>query len=76
MSQARKESWDREQLDFKPGERYENRKGTYEVITISGDEMLIEYYEGLSSGWPRESVPRKFVLPVCTRERRPKAGLL
>jgi len=35
-----------EKIEFKVAHKYENMKGTYEVISISGDSMIIRWENG------------------------------
>ncbi len=41
-----------EKIDFKVGHKYENMKGVYEVISISGDFMIIRWENGEQTSTP------------------------
>jgi hypothetical protein len=47
-------------IDFKVGERYENRKGEFEVLSINGDRMEIRWIDG-ESMWTEVSFQKRVI---------------
>ncbi|MFH1719210.1 MAG: hypothetical protein ABIF19_17795 [Planctomycetota bacterium] len=57
-------------VEFEVGELYENRKGTYEVLDIAGDDMSIRWADG-------EEVSTSIIMQsrICDRMQKELAQL-
>ncbi|MFP4308399.1 MAG: hypothetical protein ACLFQQ_14390 [Desulfococcaceae bacterium] len=60
------------EINFKVGERYENRKGQFEVLTINGDQMEIRWQDG-ESMWTDMSFQRRVIRNMEFEEAQAKA---
>ncbi|GBC63707.1 hypothetical protein DENIS_4705 [Desulfonema ishimotonii] len=56
-------------IEFKVGEKYENMKGMYEVLSIDGDSMIIRWDSGEETSTPIE-LQRKIILRLESEKRQ------
>jgi hypothetical protein len=59
-------------INFKIGERYENRKGQFEVLSINGEQMEIRWQDG-ESIWTEISFQRRVIRNMEFEEEQAKA---
>ncbi len=59
-------------INFKVGERYENRKGQFEVLSINGEQMEIRWQDG-ESIWTEVSFQRRVIQNMEFEEAQVKA---
>lgn len=64
-----------EKIEFKVGHKYENMKGVYEVISISGDSMIIRWENGEQTSTPID-LQRKIIERIQReKENRDKINI-
>jgi hypothetical protein len=60
------------EINFKVGERYENRKGQFEVLSINGDQMEIRWEDG-ESIWTEVSFQKRVIQNMAFERAQAKA---
>jgi Holliday junction resolvase-like predicted endonuclease len=56
-------------VTFEVGERYRNRNGEYDVIELSGDQMVLEYVKTRERLPASREIQGRIWLNICREER-------